>query len=179
MKFFFINILFVLLSACALEGANVIGPAGGFVFYDKGNYNDGWRYLEASPIDAGSVGYSFLLGEVTGTSASIGMGKQNTDIILALINANEDDNGVGNAAKLCSEFHFGGYNDWFLPSENELEQMIKTAKYSFEERNKKNIYLTSTLYRRSESEGVVRSYFRIVNTEQSSGSAQIRPARRF
>lgn len=28
-----------------------IGPAGGWVYYDKGSYSDGWRYLEASPGD--------------------------------------------------------------------------------------------------------------------------------
>jgi TolB-like protein len=26
-----------------------IGPSGGFIFYDKGSYTDGWRYLEAAP----------------------------------------------------------------------------------------------------------------------------------
>jgi hypothetical protein len=40
-----------LLSTCALEIANVIGPGGGYVYYDKGNYKDGWRYKECSPID--------------------------------------------------------------------------------------------------------------------------------
>jgi hypothetical protein len=29
-----------------------IGPAGGYVFYDKGNNNGGWRYLEAAPQSA-------------------------------------------------------------------------------------------------------------------------------
>ena len=28
-----------------------IGPAGGYVFYDKGSFSDGWRYLEAAPAD--------------------------------------------------------------------------------------------------------------------------------
>lgn len=28
-----------------------IGPSGGYVFYDKGSYSDGWRYLEAAPSD--------------------------------------------------------------------------------------------------------------------------------
>jgi hypothetical protein len=28
-----------------------IGPAGGYVFYDKGDDSDGWQYLEAAPPD--------------------------------------------------------------------------------------------------------------------------------
>ena len=27
-----------------------LGPTGGDVFYDKGNYSDGWRYLESAPV---------------------------------------------------------------------------------------------------------------------------------
>jgi len=27
------------------------GPAGGIVFYDKGDNSDGWQYLEAAPVD--------------------------------------------------------------------------------------------------------------------------------
>ena len=27
-----------------------IGPAGGYISYDKGSYSDGWRYLEAAPV---------------------------------------------------------------------------------------------------------------------------------
>jgi hypothetical protein len=41
------------MTACTLDGANLIGPAGGYVFYDKGGYSGGWRYLEAAPDDAG------------------------------------------------------------------------------------------------------------------------------
>jgi len=26
-----------------------VGPAGGYIFYDKGSYSNGWRYLEAAP----------------------------------------------------------------------------------------------------------------------------------
>jgi hypothetical protein len=40
-----------MFSTCALEIANVIGPGGGYVYYDKGNYKDGWRYKECSPFD--------------------------------------------------------------------------------------------------------------------------------
>ncbi|MCK9288468.1 MAG: hypothetical protein M0P29_12990, partial [Sphaerochaetaceae bacterium] len=28
------------------------GPAGGYVFYDKDSYSDGWRYMELAPEDA-------------------------------------------------------------------------------------------------------------------------------
>lgn len=42
----------ILLSSCILEGG-VPGPAGGYVFYDKGEYTDGWRYLECAPEDSG------------------------------------------------------------------------------------------------------------------------------
>lgn len=28
-----------------------LGPAGGLIFYDKGIYSDGWRYLKAAPSD--------------------------------------------------------------------------------------------------------------------------------
>ncbi|MFA6680825.1 MAG: hypothetical protein WCS35_02240 [Sphaerochaeta sp.] len=34
---------------CDLVGG--VGPAKGFVFYDKGDYSEGWRYLEAAPAD--------------------------------------------------------------------------------------------------------------------------------
>jgi hypothetical protein len=41
------------MTTCALDGANLIGPAGGFVFFDNGNYSKGWRYIEAAPENAG------------------------------------------------------------------------------------------------------------------------------
>lgn len=36
---------------CKICKAHFVGPAGGYVFYDKGYYSDGWRYLEAAPAD--------------------------------------------------------------------------------------------------------------------------------
>ena len=44
-----------LFSTCALEIANVIGPGGGWVFFDKKNYDGGWRYIECAPIDIGEL----------------------------------------------------------------------------------------------------------------------------
>jgi hypothetical protein len=52
MKSYYYGVLpFVfLLCSCVLEGG-APGPAGGYVFYDKGEYSDGWRYLECAPED--------------------------------------------------------------------------------------------------------------------------------
>ena len=80
------------------------GPAGGYVFYDKGSYSDGWRYLEAAPadlrvvdgkptVDSTASGYDnaenrYIFGyyrtsaseknKAAGTNISIGSGEANT-----------------------------------------------------------------------------------------------------
>ncbi|MHC1692369.1 MAG: InlB B-repeat-containing protein [Sphaerochaetaceae bacterium] len=41
------------------------GPAGGLVFYDKGAYSDGWRYLEAAPFGWYDTDNDGSLGEDT------------------------------------------------------------------------------------------------------------------
>ena len=41
------------------EVIGATGPAGGLVFYDKGAVSDGWRYLEAAPVDQ-STGIQWL-----------------------------------------------------------------------------------------------------------------------
>jgi hypothetical protein len=59
------------------------GPAVGIVFYDKGSFFDGWRYLEASPRDVGS-GAPWSEGDTdtNGASTTAGSGKRNTELIL-------------------------------------------------------------------------------------------------
>jgi len=51
---FILPVIF-LFNACALEIANVIGPGGGYVYFAKSNYKDGWRYKECSPFDLGEL----------------------------------------------------------------------------------------------------------------------------
>ena len=109
-----------------------IGPAGGLIFYDKGSVSDGWRYLEAAPASTewakewGSHGT--LIG---GTETGIGTGQSNTTIIVTWLDNNTDDtqgdvtNKTDRAAYLCDELTEGGYNDWFLPSKDELNLMYE------------------------------------------------------
>jgi len=111
-----------------------LGPAGGYIFYDKGNYSAGWRYLEAAPAGwSGSAddpgkewgGYGTLVGG-TGTEigTEIGTGASNTQKIVAKFgNAEPYGNETDYAAKLCADYRGGGYDDWFLPSRDELGLM--------------------------------------------------------
>lgn len=95
-----------------------IGPAGGYIFYDKGTYSDGWRYLEAAPNDLdgkykwGDYYKSF------GTSVNIGTGKSNTEKII-LVSGKDGDY----AAKACADLIYSDFDDWFLPSKDELNLM--------------------------------------------------------
>jgi len=101
----------------------VFGPGGGIVFYDKGEYTDGWRYLEAAPASSEFVATWGLRGvELSNTSEKIGAGKANTTAIINRLNANGE---TGKAAQLCATLSINGLTDWFLPSKDELNEMYK------------------------------------------------------
>ena len=92
------------------------GPAGGIIFYDAGVELNGWRYLEAALIDFNAQWGPYGMN-IPGTGLSIGDGKQNTQLIVAELNLLGE---TGQAAQLCTNLNSGGYNDWFLPSRDEL-----------------------------------------------------------
>lgn len=97
------------------------GPAGGVVFYDKGYYSEGWQFLEAARSDQSSgINWNNSITEVVETGAnsvSIGSGLSNTSKIISAQNNGEY------AAAICANFTLGGFNDWFLPSIEELSLM--------------------------------------------------------
>lgn len=142
---------------------------GMYVFYDKGSYSDGWRYLEAAPADLRVVngaptvdstvsGYSsasteYIFGYyrtsdsggdlfVNGTTkynssdctgTAIGTGKSNTQMLVSAMGSETYSKSSGSsktanyAARLCDilTYTVGGvvYDDWFLPSIDELNLM--------------------------------------------------------
>ncbi|MDR2597114.1 MAG: DUF1566 domain-containing protein [Treponema sp.] len=108
------------------------GPAGGYIFYDKGVFSNGWRYLEASPAETeftAQWGAYDRWGAdekiVAGTNTGVGSGKRNTEIIVEHLKVLGES---GRAAQLCVSINFDGYNDWFLPSKDELDLMYKNLK---------------------------------------------------
>jgi TolB-like protein len=97
------------------------GPAGGIIFYDKGLVSNGWRYLEAAPRQAEFESeWGADEKEIGGTDTRIGFGKKNTEIIVAFLKRIGETN---KAAQLCDELDIRGYDDWFLPSKDELYSM--------------------------------------------------------
>ena len=134
---------------CSVCGEWGQGPTGGYVFYDCDADNDsgntdglistecGWRYLEACPYH----GAWYLFGyyrtssrgnilEIGGTKTSVGTGKANTELLVNAMGENaykasyNQQQADEYAAKYCANrsITVDGvvYDDWFLPSKDEL-----------------------------------------------------------
>jgi len=108
------------------------GPGGGKIFYvNKAGFtvqmvnpsqNYTARYLEAAPDNMDLPLAWQLNGSIAGTEAGIGTGRRNTALILAT-------DASAPAAKACKDLTAGGKNDWFLPSKDELNQLIINRAY--------------------------------------------------
>lgn len=109
-----------------------IGPAGGYVFYDKGEYSDHWQYLESAPQgwfgtdEDPTFHWGCFRTFLRADNTKIGSGKNNTNTIFT------ECGDLSYAAKACLEFsnvnndiHF---SDWFLPSKDELDVMYQALK---------------------------------------------------
>lgn len=91
---------------------------GGIIFYIDGTKLHG---LIAAPYDQ-SDNIEWNMGSKTKCNAygtGIGEGAENTRIIT-------EKTGEGNyPAKLCADLEYKGYNDWYLPSKDELQLLYK------------------------------------------------------
>lgn len=160
--FLICGIMIACLSSCIFDISDILidsdkneynvggrGPANGYVFYDKGYYSDGWRYLEAIRYsDKVTFGYyrsqaysnnMYVNGSQTYnfkscTDTSIGQGENNTRLLVTAMGKYGDyayryESGYGTtssyAANICSNYKYNGYDDWFLPSREELNAIYK------------------------------------------------------
>ena len=109
-----------------LTGSLALGDTafGGIIFYLDGTGQHGLVY---SLNDLGIfvewdetcvLNNVYVPVSIGATDTAIGTGRSNTDKIIAAIG-----NG-NNAASLCRNLHDGGFNDWFLPSRNEVAEMF-------------------------------------------------------
>lgn len=96
------------------------GPAGGIVFYDKGYPSGGWQYLEAAPQDRGVFAWGEKYRYLGFGATRIGTGARNTAGIVKRVGP-----GWSYAAHICAQLKIGGYEDWFLPSKDELREMYR------------------------------------------------------
>ncbi|MDR1867108.1 MAG: DUF1566 domain-containing protein [Treponema sp.] len=62
---------------------------------------------------------------VGGTNTDVGAGKRNTELILEYLNSTTE---TGRAAQFCDEQFAGEFDDWFLPSKDELNLMYQDLK---------------------------------------------------
>ncbi|MBI9106197.1 MAG: fibronectin type III domain-containing protein [Spirochaetales bacterium] len=111
---------------------NTQGPAGGILFYDKGSYLDGWRYLEAAPVswsDPFDYPAPWIIGGATQTTlngntlTALGTGLNNSNAIIA------QTGHTGSAAAVCRAYTGGDKTDWYLPSIEEIHQMYLENAY--------------------------------------------------
>jgi len=179
------------------------GPAGGLVFFDKGEYSDGWRYLEAaperwsgSPYDPKAQWGAFpfdMNGAQLGTE--LGTGLENSEHITIYnrhIQANREayeqlpesekvfssfhDDSV--AAEVCLDAVINEFDDWYLPAQDELalmrESLYKNDLGSFQA----DLYWSSSMDN-ERSGTMVNFWIGAVGGSYSYNSYYIRPVRKF
>ena len=88
--------------------------AGGIIFYILG---DGTGLVAAPTDQSTAAEWGCIYTSIGGTSAAVGTGQANTT---AIVNGCPT---AGIAARLCDDLVYGGYDDWFLPSKDELNLM--------------------------------------------------------
>jgi hypothetical protein len=142
------------------------GPAGGIVFYDKGNYSDGWRYLECAPASTESKVPAWSSNGPGGTGTAVGTGRQNTQVIVNFLMSKGES---GRAAQVSDALVYGGYDDWFLPSKDELNLIYTNLKKPGLGGFRNEEYWSSS--RKSESEAW---YQQFNNGNQGSGNTSER-----
>ena len=156
------------------------GASGGYVFFDKGEVSDGWRYLEAAPNDLTYNGSTQIKWGCTGTNIpltdrEVGEGLQNTNRII------QGCSDANCAARLCDNYVVNNIDDWFLPSLDEMAYLDSSLNTIINLGNSVDqVHWTSTQY----NSGQARNYNTYLSFAPGFGVSKsnncfVRPIRRF
>ena len=99
------------------------GPGGGIVFYTT---HVGLHGLEVAPVDQSNPGAPWGCSTQSIPEAAeiaIGSGRQNTATIMAYCME------PGIAARVADSYRLNGYDDWYLPSKNELDTLYNQQDF--------------------------------------------------
>tara|TARA_R110002049_G_scaffold87533_1_gene221897 strand:+ start:42161 stop:43300 length:1140 start_codon:yes stop_codon:yes gene_type:complete len=89
---------------------------GGVIFWVNASNNEG--YAVSMENQSASASYGCMHTSTGATGIEIGTGQANTNAILAICSAS------GTAADLCSNLNSNGFDDWFLPSQGEIREIM-------------------------------------------------------
>ena len=90
----------------------------GVIFYDKGEYSDGWRFLEIAPTKSQNRYFGIYSVDVEGLKTELGTGDINTEL---LVEEFEEDS----AAYYAANYSSGGKDDWYLGNVAEMQMCYK------------------------------------------------------
>lgn len=167
-----------------------IGPSGGIIGYDKGEFTNGWRYIEVAQQDLIIEEWGCLNGEVTDADyEEIGTGYQNS---AAAANFHSNLVNYSLNPSVCSSLSNGSVssktalslvidskNDWFIPSKLELG-LVYTNLHLIGLANFENsLYWSSSEESISEAKCINFSNGESVVQFKNSTSIKTRPVRYF
>jgi hypothetical protein len=123
-SFVLINNVYYYGNQLTAKTGGYISGSGGYVFYDKGEFTNGWRYLEAAPTALTYLNNSYFKwgcssNFLTNISTDIGTGLENTNAINSVCSLNN----IG--AYACFNYSLNNKTDWFLPSLDEAKELFK------------------------------------------------------
>ncbi|MBJ2356372.1 DUF1566 domain-containing protein [Sphaerochaeta sp. S2] len=159
------------------------GPSGGIIFYDKGEFSNGWRYLELSPQGAEMTKMWAPNNEMTAgvfdVDDEIGRDEDYTGkIVSAYANITSWND---YAAQACESLSYSGFNDWFLPSQAELVEIYNKVHKEGLGGFARDLYWSSTEWKDGSN-----SYAYYLNFDDGSqyvsskmDSLKVRPVRAF
>ena len=121
----------VILERTEEERTFIIGGFGeaGVVFFDKGFYSDGWRFMEVSMGFTRQTPWSDGSAYIRGLRSGLGDGDFNTHNIISFL-------GTNTAAAVAASYNGGGRNDWFLGNNREMELLFENLVGNRSARNR-------------------------------------------